>query len=191
MRNEGTNDMKDNFTPDYMFGHFYEITPAFLKSIGVRAVLSDIDNTLAPYEQDEPDERIRAWVRSLSESGIKIALVSNNHAPRVELFNRELGLLAYPDSGKPKKKTLLRAMRELGVSIEETAMLGDQLLTDAWAGKHIGLPALIVPPIKDKTNLFFRLKRWCERPFIRKYAKKIGYEEWMAFWRISFHKEKV
>lgn len=191
MRNEGTNDMKDNFTPDYMFGHFYEITPAFLKSIGVRAVLSDIDNTLAPYEQDEPDERIRAWVRSLSESGIKIALVSNNHAPRVELFNRELGLLAYPDSGKPKKKTLLRAMRELGVSIEETAMLGDQLLTDAWAGKHIGLPALIVPPIKDKTNLFFRFKRWCERPFIRKYAKKNGYEEWMAFWRISFHKEKV
>lgn len=191
MRNEGTNDMKDNFTPDYMFGHFYEITPAFLKSIGVRAVLSDIDNTLAPYEQDEPDERIRAWVRSLSESGIKIALVSNNHAPRVELFNRDLGLLAYPDSGKPKKKTLLRAMRELGVSIEETAMLGDQLLTDAWAGKHIGLPALIVPPIKDKTNLFFRFKRWCERPFIRKYAKKNGYEEWMAFWRISFHKEKV
>ena len=191
MRNEGTNDMKDNFTPDYMFGHFYEITPAFLKSIGVRAVLSDIDNTLAPYEQDEPDERIRAWVRSLSESGIKIALVSNNHAPRVELFNRELGLLAYPDSGKPKKKTLLCAMRELGVSIEETAMLGDQLLTDAWAGKHIGLPALIVPPIKDKTNLFFRFKRWCERPFIRKYAKKNGYEEWMAFWRISFHKEKV
>lgn len=191
MRNEGNNDMKDNFTPDYMFGHFYEITPAFLKSIGVRAVLSDIDNTLAPYEQDEPDERIRAWVRSLSESGIKIALVSNNHAPRVELFNRDLGLLAYPDSGKPKKKTLLRAMRELGVSIEETAMLGDQLLTDAWAGKHVGLPALIVPPIKDKTNLFFRFKRWCERPFIRKYAKKNGYEEWMAFWRISFHKEKV
>ena len=168
-----------------MFGHYWEVTPAFLSSIGVRAILSDIDNTLAPYEQDEPDERIVSWVNSLRENGIAIALVSNNHAPRVEKFNRALGLLAYPDSGKPKKKTLLRAMRELGVNISETAMLGDQLLTDAYAGKHIGLPAIIVPPIKDKTNLFFRFKRRCERPFIRKYAKEHGYREWMAFWKMK------
>lgn len=176
--------MKNLFTPTYMFGHYYEVTPAFLKSIGVRAVLSDIDNTLAPYEQDEPDERIVSWVKSLEENGIKLALVSNNHAPRVERFNRELGLLAYPDSGKPKKKTLLLAMRELGVTPAETAMLGDQLLTDAYAGLHTGLPALIVPPIKDKTNLFFRFKRLLERPFIRKYAKAHGYEDYMAFWKI-------
>ena len=112
-------------------------------------------------------------------------MVSNNHPPRVEEFNRTLGLLAFPDSGKPKKKTLLRAMKELGVTEKETAMLGDQLLTDSYAGKHIGLPSLIVPPIKDKTNLFFRFKRWCERPFIRKYAKENGYQEWMAFWKVK------
>lgn len=177
--------MKDNFTPDYMFGHYWEITSEFLGSIGVRALLCDIDNTLAPYEQAEPDDRIREWVNGLEENGIKLVLVSNNHPPRVEEFNRTLGLLAFPDSGKPKKKTLLRAMKELGVTEKETAMLGDQLLTDSYAGKHIGLPSLIVPPIKDKTNLFFRFKRWCERPFIRKYAKENGYQEWMAFWKVK------
>ena len=177
--------MKDFLTPDYMFGHYDEITPDFLRSIGVRAVLSDVDNTLAPSEQAEPDERIVKWLASLRESGITVAFVSNNHAPRIELFNRTLGVPAYPDSGKPGKKTLLRAMAELGVTREETAMLGDQLLTDAFAGKHIGLPAIIVPPIKDKTNLFFRFKRLCERPFIRKYAKKHGYQPYMAFWKIK------
>ena len=171
--------------PDDMLPHFTALTPEYLTSRGIRYVFSDIDNTLAPYEQAEPDERILTWVRSLTQNGISIALVSNNHAPRVELFNRALGLPAYPDSKKPKKKTLLVAMRELGVTATDTAMLGDQLLTDAYAGKHIGLPALIVPPIKDKTNLFFRFKRWCERPFIRKYAKKHGYAEWMAFWKIK------
>ena len=45
--------MKDHFTPDYMFGSYLSVTPAFLHSIGVRAVLSDIDNTLAPYEQPD------------------------------------------------------------------------------------------------------------------------------------------
>ena len=177
--------MKDHLTPTYMFGHYYEITPDFLQSIGVRALLIDIDNTLAPYEQPEPDDRIRAWFKALQDNGIRAALVSNNHRPRVEQFNRTLGLTAFWDSGKPKKKTLLLAMKTLGVSKDETAMLGDQLLTDAYAGKHIGLVAIIVPPIKDKTNLFFRFKRVLERPFIRKYAKLNGYREWMQFWKIK------
>ena len=177
--------MKDFFTPDYMFATFDAVTPAFLQSIGVRALLIDIDNTLAPYEEPDPNERVLAWFAELEKNGIKAALVSNNHAPRVERFNKSLGLIAYPDSGKPGRKTLERAMKELGVTHTETAMLGDQILTDCFAGKHIGLCAIIVPPIKDKTNLFFRFKRLVERPFIRKYARKNGYQPYMAFWKIK------
>ena len=177
--------MKDYLTPDYMFATFDEVTPAFLQSIGVRALLIDIDNTLAPYEEPDPNQKILDWFLDLEKSGIRAALVSNNHAPRVERFNKLLGLIAYPDSGKPSRKTLERAMKELGVTHTETAMLGDQLLTDCFAGKHIGLRAIIVPPIKDKTNLFFRFKRFLERPFIRKYAKQKGYQKWMAFWKVK------
>ena len=175
----------DHLTPTYMFARYDDVTPDFLLEHGIRALLIDIDNTLAPYEQPDPDDRIHAWFDLLEANGIKAALVSNNHAPRVERFNRTLGLLAYADSGKPSRKTLLRAMDALGVTKAETAMMGDQLLTDSYAGRHIGLPSIIVPPIKDKTNLFFRFKRWCERPFIRRYAKQHGYCEWMAFWKIK------
>ena len=177
--------MKDFLTPDYMFGTFEEVTPAFLQSIGVRALLIDIDNTLAPYEEPDPDERILDWFRELEKAGIRASLVSNNHAPRVEKFNRTLGLDAYPDSHKPKRGTLETAMKRMGVTHAETAMLGDQLLTDAYAGKHIGLVAITVPPIKDKTNLFFRAKRFLERPFIRRYARVHGYREFMSFWKIK------
>jgi predicted HAD superfamily phosphohydrolase YqeG len=59
------------------------------------------------------------------------------------------------------------------------------VVVDCFAGKHIGLRAIIVPPIKDKTNLFFRSKRLLERPFIRKYAHQNGYQEWMAFWKVK------
>jgi HAD superfamily phosphatase (TIGR01668 family) len=147
--------------------------------------LIDIDNTLAPYEQPDPDERIKEWFSALQQADIAAALVSNNHAPRVERFNQELGLLAFSESKKPLRKTPEKAMELLGVSHRETAVLGDQLLTDAYAGNHIGLRTLIVPPIKDKTNLFFRFKRLCERPFIRAYAKKRGYRSFMQFWRIK------
>ena len=61
-------------TPEYMFEHFYEVTPEFLEEIGIRALLIDIDNTLAPYEQDVPDERILNWFALLSKHGIKAAL---------------------------------------------------------------------------------------------------------------------
>ena len=177
--------MKDFLTPDYMFETFREVTPAFLQSIGVRALLIDIDNTLAPYEEPDPNQDILDWFQELEKHGIRAALVSNNHAPRVERFNKPLGLVAYHDSGKPSRKTLERAMKEIGSTHKETAMLGDQLLTDCFAGKHIGLRSIIVPPIKDKTNLFFRFKRFLERPFIRKYAKKNGCREWMGFWKVK------
>ena len=161
-------------TPDYMFDSFSDVTPEFLEALGIKALLIDIDNTLAPYEQAEPDERIINWFSALSKHGIKASLISNNHAPRVELFNKNLGLDAYPDSHKPKSPTLIKAMKKMGVLPEHTAGLGDQLLTDTLAAHRLGLISIIVPPIKDKSNAFFKFKRCLERPYIKKYRKAHG-----------------
>ena len=168
--------MRNPMMPDYMFRAFDEITPAFLRELGVKAILADIDNTLAPYEQPEPDERIKGWIASLAEAGIGIAFVSNNDWERVELFNRSLGVPAYAKSGKPFKKNLVKAMNDLGGTLETTVMLGDQLLTDALAGHNLGVRCLIVPPIRDKKNAFFRFKRWLEKPVVRKFKKRNGIE---------------
>ncbi|MBQ8850167.1 MAG: YqeG family HAD IIIA-type phosphatase [Clostridia bacterium] len=158
-------------TPDFMFDTYRDVTPEFLLSHGITALLIDIDNTLAPYEQAEPDQKIREWFSSLEENGIKASLISNNHPPRVELFNKTLGLPAYPDSGKPGSKAILAAMAEMGSTVENTAGLGDQLLTDTLAVHRLGMLSLIVPPIKDKTTPFFKFKRLLEKPFIGRYKK--------------------
>ena len=168
--------MANPLMPDYMFRTFDEITPEFLTGLGIRAILEDIDNTLAPYEQPEPDERIKGWIASLAEAGIGIAFVSNNDWDRVELFNRTLGVPAYAKSGKPFKKNLIKAMNDLGGTLDTTVMLGDQLLTDALAGHNLGVKCLIVPPIRDKKNAFFRFKRWLEKPVVRKFKKRNGIE---------------
>ena len=170
--------------PDYIFATYREVTPEFLREIGVKALLIDIDNTLAPYEMPEPDDNIRAWFNSLEENGISATLVSNNDRERVELFNATLGLPAYYKSGKPFAKNLKKAMTAMGTDKSDTAMLGDQLLTDAAAGKHIGLRTIIVPPIKDKNNVFFRSKRAMEVRHIKKYVKLHGDDakKICAFW---------
>ena len=161
-------------TPDYMFDSFSQVTPQFLSSLGISALIIDIDNTLAPYEQAEPDSAIKNWFDDLAKNGIKAALISNNHADRVELFNRELGILAFADSGKPSSKNIVRAMKLMGSTAENTAGLGDQLLTDCLAAHRLGMISIVVPPIKDKSNAFFRFKRRLERRYIRRYRKAHG-----------------
>ena len=175
-----------SLVPDLYCDDIYGITPEYVKGKGIEAVILDIDNTLVPYEIAEPTPEVRAWLNALTEAGIKVAFVSNNHAPRVEKFNETLGFPAFPDSGKPFKKACNKAMEALGSKPENTAIIGDQVFTDVLAGRNAGLAAaFLVKPIKDKTNLFFRFKRVLERPFIRKYAKLNGYCEWMQFWKIK------
>ncbi len=164
--------MFDKFKPDFTFDSYIEVTPEFLSEQGIKALLIDIDNTLAPYEQAEPDEKLFVWFSSLEKSGVKAALISNNKAERVELFNKHLELPAYPDAHKPCKKTLLVALEALEADIEHTAVMGDQLFTDAYGGKHIGMRAIIVPPIKDKKTLFFRFKRALEKPIMKSYYRE-------------------
>lgn len=161
-------------TPDYIFSKFTDITPEFLLSLGIRALVIDVDNTLAPYEQELPDEKTFAWFKALSDNGIKAALISNNSPERIEKYNAELGLLAFPDAKKPSRKAILAAINQMGIAQNECAGLGDQLLTDALAVHRLDMISLIVPPIKDKKSLFFRFKRLLEKPFIARYYKKKG-----------------
>ena len=158
-------------TPDKIFSSFTDITPELLASYGIKALVIDIDNTLAPYEQELPDEKTLKWFASLSENRIKAALISNNSPERVEKYNSLLSLPAYPNAKKPSTKAILDAMEKMGATREETAGLGDQLLTDTLAVHRLDMLSLIVPPINDKKSLFFRFKRWLEKPFIKRYHK--------------------
>ena len=157
--------------PDRIFDTYKDITPEFLASEGISALLIDIDNTLAPYEQPHHDECHEAWFRAMSDAGIGCALISNNGAERVRIFSEGLNVPAYPDSGKPSRKYLKIALAELGADASHAAVLGDQLLTDCISARRMKMKAYIVPPIKDKTTLFFRFKRWLERPFMKKYYR--------------------
>ena len=163
--------MLNNFMPDYMFEKFDDVTPEFLREQNIEFLLIDIDNTLAPYEEPIPNERVVKWFALLEEKGIKSVLVSNNHAPRVELFNKSLGLPAFADCKKPSPKRLRKYADAIGAVNSRTAALGDQIFTDVWGAKKMGARAILVPPIRDKKTLFFKAKRLLEKPFIKKYRK--------------------
>lgn len=164
--------MSLNFIPDFRFKSFDEATPDFLLSLGIRGVILDIDNTLEPYEHPDPGEQVVLWLHSLWDAGIKTSIVSNNDSSRVERFNSTLGMPAYPKGKKPFKKNLLRAMIDMGTDRETTILMGDQVFTDVWAAHNAGIRAILVPPIKDKTDPLTRFKRLLEKPILRKYERR-------------------
>lgn len=158
--------------PDVCLDAFREITPAFLQEQGIRGLILDIDNTLVPYEIAEPTPEVLAWLASLTEAGISYAFVSNNHRDRVEKFCRELQAFYVFDSHKPLRGALRRAQAELGCPTHEICAVGDQVFTDVYAAKRMGFRAILLPPIRDKRDLFTRFKRLLERPVRRAYAKR-------------------
>ncbi len=162
------------FMPDLYLDDIYGITPELLTKKGIKAVLLDIDNTLVTYDDPMPTESVLKWLDSLKKAGISAAFISNNHKERVELFNSELKFFATYDSRKPSGKCYRAAMAHLGTDRSNTAVIGDQVFTDVWSAKRLGLYAILVKPIKDKTSLFFRSKRALEKPILRRYAKKHG-----------------
>ena len=164
--------MSLNFIPDHRFSTFDCVTVDFLLNEGIRGLILDIDNTLEPYEHDLPGVHVIAWLEELGKNGISAAFVSNNNKERVDLFNESLGLPAYYKSGKPFKKNLLLAMKAMGTDKTNTALMGDQVFTDVWGAHNAGIKAILVPPIKDKRDLFTRFKRLLEKPFLRKYEKR-------------------
>lgn len=164
--------MKFTLVPDYYFDTFDKASAEFLSSIGIKGILLDVDNTLEPYENPLPTEKVLSWFSDLKKQGIGAAIVSNNNKERIELFNKELGLPAYYKAKKPFKKRLLQAMNDLGTTPEETIFMGDQVFTDVWAARNAKIGAILVPPIKDKTDIFTRFKRLLEKPILKKYRKK-------------------
>ena len=143
-----------------------ELTPDFLRAQGVRAVLSDLDNTLAGYGAGVPDQAAGHWMAGIKSAGISLFIISNAGKPRVSSFCDPLGLPYLARAKKPGAKGLLQALERLGVSASEAVMVGDQYRTDIRAGWNAGIRVILVPP--RVKGFFFTLRRLLEEPFIRR-----------------------
>ena len=163
--------MKFTLVPEYKYDRFDQVSAEFLLSIGVKGVLLDIDNTLEPYENPTPSDKVIAWLGSLWNAGITTAIVSNNNEQRLDTFNREIGMPGFSRAGKPFKKNLIRAMKILGTDKSNTIFIGDQILTDVWAAHNAGIRAILVLPINDRPDLLTKFKRVLERPIQKKYDR--------------------
>ncbi|HJA24177.1 MAG TPA: YqeG family HAD IIIA-type phosphatase, partial [Candidatus Limosilactobacillus intestinavium] len=68
------------FKPTWMVKTVYNISPDQLKQYGIKAVLSDLDNTLIAWNNPNGTPELRQWMSELRQAGIPLIVVSNNSA---------------------------------------------------------------------------------------------------------------
>ena len=157
--------------PDLVCESVYRVPFDRFFQDGIRVVAFDIDSTLVADGTPAPDAKIRRFLQSLQQKGLRTALVSNNKPERVKRFNKKLGLFAVSDAKKPSRRALRLITDHFRVTPREVLLVGDQLLTDVLAARRGGARSVVVRPIPSKENLFFRLKRLLEKPFLKAYEK--------------------
>lgn len=158
--------MSFSLVPDRLFDSYRQITPEYLKSIGVSLLLSDLDFTLAAKSTPHPDQQVREWITVLHKNEIAFMIVSNNRSGRrVTDFCAELGVPYQGHAGKPGTRGLREAMVRAGSDTSRTAMLGDKLLTDVLAAKRAGVTALMVEPAGGPVTLWQKILHAMQEPF--------------------------
>jgi len=136
--------------PDFRAASVLEISPSFLREQQIRALLLDVDNTLVPWHGEIATPEVHEWVAGLSAEGVGMCLLSNTHRKRrLQMLGEALGIHYVLGGGKPLRRGFLHALERLQARPEETAMVGDQLLTDILGGKRCALRTILVDPISS------------------------------------------
>ena len=161
--------LKKMLVPEAMYNDIYEISAEEIVAKNKKAIIFDIDNTVAPYEIATPTGEMKDYFDTLVNAGLRIAFVSNNKHDRARIFTAELGFFFVSDASKPSPKGILKCIAHLECKKEETLLIGDQIFTDCLAAHRAGIECFLVKPIKDKPTVFFRIKRALEKPFIKIY----------------------
>lgn len=138
-----------------------------LATSGIKALLLDLDNTVAPWGQDDIPQAIYEWLTSAKMRRFKLCILSNSYTHRATKIANRLDAISIAPAFKPMPFAYLLAMYRLGANSSETIMIGDQLWTDIFGARLLGLRTIRVTPLSTKEFWITRLTRYLERLILR------------------------
>jgi len=157
--------------PDQQLNDIFEIDTAYLKSIGIKGLITDMDNTLVAWSDRTVYPRLAEWFASLKAEGFKLCIVSNNSEEKGGQLAREVGIPAIWYAVKPRRKAFRRALEKMDLKPEEAAVVGDQIFTDVLGGNRLGLHTILVNPISEKEFIWTKISRFLERAIAKRSTK--------------------
>ncbi len=162
----------DKFIPDIYQKSIYAIDYENLKNRGIKCILFDLDNTIAPVNVSGPDKEMKDLVADIELLGIKVIILSNSNKNRVRPFKEGLNVDSSFSSHKPFKKKYKKVMHIYNFSDNEIACIGDQLLTDIYGANRMGFLSILVHPISNVDLIGTKINRIFERRIFKKLERQ-------------------
>jgi len=159
-------------SPDLHLNNIFDIDADHLQSLGIKGIITDMDNTLVPWSDRTVYPRLADFFTSLKKKGFKLFIVSNNSRDRGGQLARELDIPAIWYAVKPRRGAFRKALHEMNLSPEQVAVVGDQIFTDVLGGNRLGLYTIHVNPISEKEFVTTKLMRMLERFILGKPGEK-------------------
>ena len=166
----------EKFIPTIYKETVFDVDYNKLYEKGVRLILTDLDNTLVSYKDDEVNDKLLNWLEQRKKEGFEIIIISNNSSEtRVKEFAAKLDIEYLSRAMKPLKcgfkKVLKKASRKY--SPHEVVAIGDQLMTDVFAANRMNYTSILVKAIDRKTEKWTtRFNRILEKHVLRKIQEK-------------------
>lgn len=174
---EGERVLYKLFLPSEFVTSVFEITPEKLKKMGIRGIITDLDNTLIEWNRPDATKEIAEWMKMMQNAGIKVIIASNNREERVKRFAEPLNIPYIYRAKKPLGQAYLAAMKQLQMEPHEVVMVGDQLLTDILGAKRLKIYTFLVRPVAESDGFNTRINRFVERRIFN-ILKRKGIKTW-------------
>lgn len=155
--------MRRLLIPDQQLNDIFEIDTVYLKSIGIKGLITDMDNTLVAWSDRNVYPRLAEWFADLKKQGFRLCIVSNNSKEKGGQLAREVDIPAIWYAVKPRRKAFRQALEKMELKPEEVAVVGDQVFTDVLGGNRLGLYTILVNPISEKEFIWTKFPRMLER----------------------------
>ncbi len=138
--------------PDKNLKSIYDIDFDELKSIGIKALLFDLDSTIMASKSGAYTPKTKKWLEKAKENFF-IAVVSNN--PNKNYIEKVRQISDFPmlfEAKKPKTERTLEFLKEHKIDVKTCALVGDRPLTDILCGKRLGCMTIMVDSITADTE---------------------------------------
>lgn len=160
------------FKPYIMLDRITEISVQDLNELNITTIMTDLDNTLLPWNSNDYDLSLRKWLNQMAQNNIEVMIVSNNSYERVEKAVSELPVSIVARAVKPLPFVIMNHIREEKINPENVLFVGDQVMTDVLAGNMAGLKTVLVKPIVNTDAKKTRFNRFFERPILKVMQKR-------------------
>lgn len=158
------------FKPSMYKKNIFEIDYDKLKSLGIRCLIFDLDNTIGLIDNKVCSNEVIKLINELKKDFL-VLISSNNTKKRVVPYLRILGVDGYYLSFKPSTLILKKVSKRYNLKKNEMCLIGDQLVTDIMCANRFRIMSILTDPLSEKDMVFTSVNRIIERRIIRRYQK--------------------